>query len=423
MRVAWRIGLVAALSAAGWVMLHHGVKAPWHSYFDLTIYRRSLDWWLAGRPLYAFPRPHARFGFTYPPFAALLLAPLALVSERAAEVTHTAACAVVVLVSTWWLVAPVARRAGWAPWFAAAVALPVVFVSDPVRETMGWGQVNLFIVGLVLVDLAALQRGRRWAGVGIGLATAVKLTPAVFVLYLLLTRRRRAAAIAVGTSAAATGLAAALSPQTSLQYWTAEVWDTARVGSPSETGNQSVLGLLARLTAPAQPSRALWVLLAGGLLAVALRRAVRAAAQQDEVVGFTLTGLAGCLMSPISWSHHLYWVVPAAVVLLDVAAGAPLADAPRLIRGRERFVRRTAGAAVGVMIAVFCAGLIWIAESACRGGRCSALLVLVGEGSYGLVMIALVFVLPVRAPGSRNGVAETFADGLPSSPADLPVSP
>jgi alpha-1,2-mannosyltransferase len=259
--------------------------------------------------------------------------------------------------------------------------------------------------------------------VGIGLATAIKLTPAVFVLYLLLTRRWRPAAVAVGTSAAATGLAAALSPQTSLRYWTAEVWDTARVGPPSETGNQSVLGLLARLAAPAQPSRALWVLLAGGLLAVALRRAMRAAAQQDEVVGFTLTGLAGCLISPISWSHHLYWVVPAAVVLLDVAAGAPLADAPRLVRGRERVVRRTAGAAAGVVIAVFCAGLIWIVQSACRDGRCSALLVLVGEGSYGLVMMALVFVLPVRAPGSRDGVAETFADGLPSASPDLPVAP
>jgi alpha-1,2-mannosyltransferase len=421
--IAVRVAVVCALCVAGWLLLHHGGKAPWHHYFDLTVYRRSLDWWLEGRPLYSFPRPHARFGFTYPPFAALLLAPLAVLDERGAQLLHTAACAVVVVVSTWWLVAPVARRAGWSPWVAVGLALPMVFVSDPVRETMGWGQVNLFVVALVLVDLAALQCGRRWAGAGVGLATATKLTPGVFVLYLILTRRWRAAAVAAGTFVAATGLAAVLAPQTSLEYWGTEIWDTSRVGPPAETGNQSVLGLLARLAAPAEPNRLLWVLLAGGLLVVGLCRAVRAAGQGDELVGFTLAGLAGCLVSPISWSHHLYWVVPAAVVLLDVAAGAPLSDeAPRMVRRHERAVRRAAAAAVGAMIAVFCAGLIWIAEAGCRGVRCGDLVVLAGEGSYALVMIALLFLLPVRAPGDR-GRSESFASFLPSPRADRPSAP
>ena len=39
-----------------------------------------------------------------------------------------------------------------------------------------------------------------WAGVGIGLATAVKLTPALFIAYLLITRQWRVAATAVGTT-------------------------------------------------------------------------------------------------------------------------------------------------------------------------------------------------------------------------------
>jgi alpha-1,2-mannosyltransferase len=423
-RVAVRVAVVAAVATAGWVLLHHGGKAPWHHYFDLTVYRRSLDSWLDGRPLYDFPRPHARFGFTYPPFAALLLSPLAALSERGARLLHTAACAGVVVVSTWWLMAPVARRAGWTPWFAVGLALPAVFVSDPVRETMGWGQVNLFVVALVLVDVAALQHGRRWAGVGIGLATAVKLTPAVFVVYLLLTRRRRAAAVAAGTFAAATGVAFVLAPQASLQFWGSAVWETSRVGPAAETGNQSVLGLLARLAEPGEPSRLLWVLLAGGLLSVGLWRAVRAAGQGDELVGFTLTGLAGCLISPISWTHHLYWVVPAAVVLLDVAAGAPLSDGtPRLLRGHEQTVRRMAAAAVGAVIAVFCSGLVWIVQSACRGVRCGDPLVLVGEGCYGLVMVALLVLLPVRAPDVRERGAESFASSSPSPSSDRPPVP
>ena len=40
---------------------------------------------------------------------------------------------------------------------------------------------------------------------GVGIATAIKLTPAVFIGYLIVTRRWRAAAVAAGTSATGTG--------------------------------------------------------------------------------------------------------------------------------------------------------------------------------------------------------------------------
>jgi hypothetical protein len=92
------------------------------------------------------------------------------------------------------------------------------------------------------------------------------------------------------------------------------------------------------------------------------------------------------------------------------------------VRGHARVVRRTAAAAVGVLIAVFCGGLIWIAEAACRGVRCGDLVVLAGEGSYALVMIALLFLLPVRAPGDR-GRSNSFASFLPSPWADRPPAP
>ncbi len=44
------------------------------------------------------------------------------------------------------------------------------------------------------------------------------------------------------------------------------------------------------------------------------RRAFRAG---DELFGLTLTGLVGALVSPITWPHHVFWFVPALVVLVD----------------------------------------------------------------------------------------------------------
>ncbi|MCW2678116.1 MAG: hypothetical protein JWR70_3156 [Modestobacter sp.] len=397
-RLAVRVAVVCALSVAGWIVTHQVAKPPWHHYFDLRVYHGAVEWWLAGDPLYSFLLPHTRYGFTYPPFAAVVMTPLAAVSEPVAGLLATVASAVVVGVTTWWLMAPVARRAGWSPWYAVGIAIPVIVVSDPVRETIGFGQVNLFIVALVVADVVALRRGGRWAGLGIGLAAAVKLTPAVFVLYLVLTRRWRAAAVAVGACVAATGLAFVVAPNTSLQFWTETVWETSRVGRLDKTSNQSLLGMLARLAAPGAPSRLLWALLVVGVLVVTMRRAVRAYRQGDDLVGITLTGLAGCLVSPISWTHHLYWVVPAAVVLVDVAAGARLSDTtPWWVRAHERAVARSAAAAVWAMVAVFWSGLIWYVDPTNGVHHRKDLWGVLGEDTYGLLMIALMFLLPVRA--------------------------
>ena len=103
-----------------------------------------------------------------------------------------------------------------------ALAVPLAVAIEPVRETLGYGQVNLLLFALIMADLVALRwrvpAGHRtaarptarccgfcysgaWAGVGIGLATAVKLTPALFIVYLLITRQWRAAMTAIGTAA------------------------------------------------------------------------------------------------------------------------------------------------------------------------------------------------------------------------------
>jgi alpha-1,2-mannosyltransferase len=399
-RTALQVLAVGAVAAAAWFLVHHVVYPPWHHWFDLSVYRGGVGWWLDGRPLYSFHLPHSRYGFTYPPFAALLMTPLAAVSEGVAGILVTVACSVVVVVGTWWLLAPVARRAGWTPWFAVGLALPVVFLTEPVRDTMGFGQVNLFIAALVFTDVVGVQRGRRWAGIGIGLAAAVKLTPAIFVLYLVLTRRWRPAAVAVATFLVATVGAFALAPGTSSRFWGSTVWEISRVGSLDNPNNHSLLGVLARLAYPADPSRPVWLLLAGGVLVLGMWRAVCAARRGDELVGTTLTGLTGCLVSPISWGHHLVWVVPAIVVLVDVAAGARLHEAtPPFLRAHDRAAARAAAAGALATAGAFCSSFAWYFGPRLRGAPPSNDLVgIIGQDAYVLVLLALVVLLPIRAP-------------------------
>ena len=311
-----RTAAVSAVAVAvGLFLWWYGNK---HDFFDLKIYVSAMRWWQDGNPLYDYSQAdtvQGRLYFTYPPFAALLLWPFGFLPLGATITIFTVGTVVALAVTTWWLVAPVARRHGWSRGFAVGLAVPLVFALEMTRETITFGQLNMLLVVLVLADLLfAVPARSRWAGVGIGLATAVKLFPGIFIVYLLVTRRWRAAATAAATAVAATLVAAAVAPRDSWDFWTGAFWSTERVGRTDYTGNQSLLGLLSRLVAPDQPSRALWLVLALAIGAYGMWRAARAT---DPVAGLTITGLVGAVVSPITWPHHLYWFVPAMVVLVD----------------------------------------------------------------------------------------------------------
>jgi alpha-1,2-mannosyltransferase len=401
-RTAFQVAAVAVTVVV--VCLGVVLFARRHGFFDLHMYRSSIRWWLDGHSLYSYTHPRFGIGFTYPPFAALCLLPLALVTLPVAAVVLSLLTVAAVAVTTWWLVAPLAQRHGWPQWFVVGLAVPVVCALEPIRETVGFGQVNMLLVALVLGDVAALRAGRSWAGVGIGLATAVKLTPGLFVVYLLLTGRRREAAVATGTVLGATLVGALVAPAASWRYWTRTIWETSRVGSPDKTSNQSLLGFLARLADPAPPDRRLWFLLSCLVLAAVLWRAVRAYRQGDELVGITLTGVGTCLASPISWSHHLYWVVPAVVVLVDTAAERPLGTAAErpvgTAAGRRRALAATGAA---VVVAVFASSLIWHHESTAGAHWSSGLPGVLVENAYVLVLLALAALLPARTLAVPHG--------------------
>jgi alpha-1,2-mannosyltransferase len=409
-RTALQIAVVGAVAAAvAGYLVYLSPLWMWHGGFDLKVYRGAVLWWLDHKPLYAFHHNKTPYGFTYPPFAALTMLPMAWVSETTAQFIAFVASAAVVVGTTWWLVVPVAARHRWPRWFAVALAVPLVYLMEPVRETLAYGQVNLYLVALVLADAVLLARGSRLAGAGIGLATAIKLTPGLFIVYLLVTRRWRQAGLAIATFAAATLGTWALAPGTSSQFWTATLFDTSRVGREGSADNQSVLGLLTRLAGTGGWADRVWPLAAAVVLGIGLARARAAWRAGDELVGLTLTGLTSCLVSPISWTHHLYWVVPAVLVLVDVAAGTPVDRAPWGLGRRPRAGRAlAAGGALAVSL-IFGLSLVWF-FAGFNGvlywhGTFEALV----SSAYALTMLVLLVLLPARHLGRRAAVGRTAA--------------
>ncbi|KAB1945479.1 DUF2029 domain-containing protein [Micromonospora sp. ALFpr18c] len=364
-----------------------------HNFFDLKIYMSAMDWWTAGNPLYDYVQPDRVQGelyFTYPPFSALLLWPFGLLRLGATVTIFTVLTVLAVVLTTRWLVTPVIARHDLPRAFTLTVAVLLVLAVESTRETITFGQINMLLVVLILADLLfAVPQARRWAGVGVGLATALKLFPGIFIVYLLATRRWRAAAVASVTAAAATLLAAAVAPRDSWRFWTHELWATERVGRTDYTGNQSLFGLLSRFTAPEKPDRLLWLLVVAVVAGYGLWRAVRAARAGDPLTGLTLTGLVGALVSPITWTHHIYWFVPAVVLLADAALRA---DRPDEVRWR-RWLAALA-VATGALIIY---GVVSFHDWGVAPVRTDDPVDFVLRNGYVLLSLLLLAALPVRS--------------------------
>jgi len=314
------------LSPVVTVVVLFGMVAPvvflGHHLIDLAVYREGGQAVLHGRDLYApsfARRLQPPLAFTYPPLAAVLAVPVAVLPHWLAGTVWTLGEMAVLV----WVVDVFGRsllervEAAHGPARAAAARLGLAAAAawvSPVNDHLGFGQVNLFLLALVAADL--LAPSPRWPrGLLIGVATAVKLVPGVFVLFLLVTGRRTAARTAVLSAVGCSLLAAAVRPATSVDYWTGALFETGRIGATGDFSNQSIRGVVARLTdGPA--GGASWVAAAAVVLVLGLRRARAADRAGADQVAVVLVAMVGGLVSPITWIHHLVWLVPAVLLLV-----------------------------------------------------------------------------------------------------------
>jgi alpha-1,2-mannosyltransferase len=199
-----------------------------------------------------------------------------------------------------------------------AILLLIATISAPIAATLWLGQVGIALTAAILADTVP-RRTRLPRGVLVGAATAVKLTPGVFVVYWAVTGRLREATRAIGTALGLWLVVAALRPAPSWTFWTSVVFDSSRIGNLADIVNQSLRGMLLHVGWSAQ---APWLGLAVAIACVGLWRARRAHALGNELAAVTLVGLTGLAISPVSWIHHAVWIVPAVGVVLGAGERA-----------------------------------------------------------------------------------------------------
>ncbi|XVQ86118.1 glycosyltransferase 87 family protein [Microbispora siamensis] len=326
---AWALALVALAAAASPLIAYWLTNPEDQRLVDLDVYRTGGWALLRGLPVYDVITPAPQLlPFTYPPVAAMLAVPLAVMSWPAAQWVWTVAIVAVLAVTV--------RHAfrAFLDGVRGALAAPLLFAVlcaactylMPIRDQFRFGQVDLFLLALCLLD--CVVRRPWWPrGMLIGLATAVKLTPGVFLVYLAITAfpardgdqgQRRAFFMAVFTAALLTLLPFLVIFDDARDFWFGALLDSERLGANAATTNQSLRGMLLRLYLPGWLTTVLWLAAVAVIGWYGFRRARRAYLDGDVTTAVALTGLMAVLLSPVAWIHHIAWVV----VVIAALAGS-----------------------------------------------------------------------------------------------------
>ncbi len=412
----WWPWIVLGASVGAWIavsvlMLHQPFYVGLRRlrFFDLDVYRATTHDMLAGLPIYDMP-VYRGMQFTYPPFAALALLPTSLVSSSLAagvSVVVNLGCLLGILKLTPSLQprattgtadgettdgetadgeTAVDEAVPGSGWGTVALVAAALLWSEPVSTTIGYGQIDLVITLLVVWDLSRRPRSSL-GGIGIGLASGLKLTPLIFIPYLLLVRERRSAITATTTFLLTLAVGFIFAPADSLRYWNGLFLSSSRTGTVADAANQSLTGLITRLTGTQHLAPA-WLAVDGLVAIVGLGLAARAGRRGERGVGFAICALTSLLVSPVSWTHHWVLMIPAVFALWRWAQ-----------RRRARWLQ----AILAVLVVV---SFLYLPELLGEGAR-------VGLGALGqlagmpYVLVGCAVLVSVVAVSSRSAASRT----------------
>jgi alpha-1,2-mannosyltransferase len=295
-------------------IIQYGKLIPWQpSTIDLQVYVYAVKDMLAGKDIFATTTPFWNLYFIYPPIAAILMTPLAFGPYALWQVVWTGGLV--------WAQQSVLKRCG-APrgWKLGLIGIAVLLAVEPIRTTLGYGQVNTILMALVIADLlpdAPGERRRIPQGTLIGLAAAIKLTPALFVIFAFLIGKTRVAITAMISFAVFTGIGAILLFRETLVFFGGLSGGDTRTASPLYTGNQSLLGVFFRLGDSSRVTALVGLAVSAILAVLGCLVAAHWWRHDEKVFAVAIVGLTTCLASPLSWTHHYVWILPLGMAVLS----------------------------------------------------------------------------------------------------------
>jgi len=271
--------------------------------------------------------------FTYTPFAAIAFVLISFVPWWLSQDFSLVVDVIALVAALWFTLGGLGYRKDKIRIGATLLAAGAVYWTEPVLRTMYLGQVNLVLLALIIWDLCQpdTAKSRWWKGFGTGVAAGIKLVPLIFIPYLLVAGKFRQAAMACAGFTFTVLLGFVILPSDSSKWWFGGLFvQGGRTGFEGWAGNQSLEGIITRLTGSVNGARPAWIVAALLVAAVGITAAALLDRKGHPMPGLLMAALTGLLVSPISWDHHWVWIAPGAVVAAHYAVQAGRRGARRL---------------------------------------------------------------------------------------------
>ena len=292
--------------------------------YDFSAYWLAGRHVLAGQALYTAaqlagpfePQALGQFLYLYPPFLAVLVAPIAgLFPTYGTAMALWSALGALIAAG---VALAVGRDEGLirdrrnAAWLLGAA-----FVFPPLVAELILGNVHVLLLGLLAVGwLATRDRtpgAQAVAGVAVGIAALIKLFPAIVLVWLAVTGRWRAVAWAVG---GAVTLALLTIPVVGIEPWLQYPTVILNLGAPANTADALAPSLWLGQWLPSLLAR-------GIVFAVGLAVVWWSALHLEERASFGVAVAASVLMAPAMFQHYLALMVLPLLLGLRVAMDGP----------------------------------------------------------------------------------------------------
>jgi hypothetical protein len=252
--------------------------------------------------------PFGSEAFTYPPGAIFLFWPILWVSKGLLPLTWAlvslgALVATLAIVLDRFIYQSRALTWGVACWVTALTAI----IFPPILEGLTWGQTGTILLVLVVLDFLVVKGPSK--GVLVGLATAFKIYPGLFIIAWLLRRQWRPALTALATTGCTTALAWALWPKSAGTFFSKEIFGGRELGHFSShaaaTASSSFSAMFMRAPFHVGLLNDYGTFAACALvMVVGLWGAQRLWRQDHELSSLVVLLVAATIGAPLAWDHY-----------------------------------------------------------------------------------------------------------------------
>ena len=349
------------------------------------------------------------FPYYYPPPCLLFFYPLSVLTYPQAKAAliianHISLLGVIFLLITRILPSGLGRPL---PTLEVLVSVVYIFAFHPLLVTLHVGQINLLVLILLCLFWEAMKSNRSPALIAAALAGAIvlKTYPAILLLLLVVKRRYRVTLWVFGFLSFAALVSFLVLPPSVWSDWLVQILPSGGYGqiplgfvSPASPWNQSINGFTSRLFLENEYTSTLWAsaraarivpyLLAACVTCATVVMLYRTSRRHgDRLIDLELSLLlvTMCLVSPLTWEHHLVLILPAILVAFT------------------RIFFPWQGRALPLLVGLAALGMAWRLPFESLRLREGLLTFAISELLYALVILWVVlFVELGRAPGRRE---------------------